>query len=435
MTAADWNKRFGNNFLIHLTNEERKYLGLSSISPEWDILLYHSKTNLWYTRVTAFFDGNIIIKVISEMKKALDDGIVNYENYVEYDTKLVTNARSQLLPLTSRGKFKPLSASNIRAIAPFGCSFAIVFEREKDTFLALSNPRANKEFPVGEWDAVGAIRSDADFHTFMKNYIATCRDDFFDKLQAFKSAKKVTVKYKQGDIFRMEFSRTHYCYGIITGDIKNLKTMPEMPKEHSLRQLMMVPIMVRYYQFITDNPNMKAEDLYQVPLGRVKIVGDNDIIWGTHTIVDHKSLAPNDLEFNFVCTKIVSQSPHNTLFTQDMFMRDGLIPQREYTLHIEWGFAQTSLSYEQLSDNLKKMLADYSSPHGGVSLSIDPREAMPDQKYRQRYSYQKNLLNPENREILNEIFTCLGLSVDTTFDQFASKFGGLTLEEIISRME
>ena len=435
MTAADWNKKIGDQFLITLTNEERIYLGLSPIFPEWGIIAYHSKTNLWYTRVTAFFEGNTIIKVISERKRVLDDGTVNYENYVEYDTNLITADRKQLLPLTSRGKAKLLSVSNINAVTPFGCQLSITLESGEDTKLHLSNPRANKIFAIGEEDSISSICSDTDFHTFMKNYIATCQNDYFDKLEAFKSAKKVTVNYKPGDIFRMELDRTRYCYGIITGEIKKLKAMPELPEKHSLRQLMMVPIMVRPYQLITDSPNLKADDLRHIPLGRVEIVGDNDIIWGTHAIVDHKPLDANDLEFNFVCTKIISHSQHATLFTQDMFIRDGMIPRQEYTLYIEWGFAQTNLYYDQLSDKLKELLLDYRSPHGGVAMSIDPRTAVPDQKHRQYYSYRKNLLNPENQEFLNEIFACLGLNANTTFDQFAKKFGGLTLQEIISRMK
>lgn len=435
MTTADWENKFGNQFLITLTNKERRYLGLSELSPSWDSLAFCSKTNLWYTRATAFFDGSTIVKVISETKRVLDNGTVNSESYIEYDTKLYTADRKQILPLTIRGKAKPLSASNINAVTPFGCSFAIGYESGKDTRLRLNNPRANKEFPIGEWDAIAAIKSEPDFHAFMDTYISTCGNNYFDKLQTFKDAKKVTIKYKHGDIFRMELDRTRYCYGIITGTIKRFKAMPELPEKHSLRQLMMVPIMVRPYQLITHDPKLKAEELSHVSLGRVQIVGDNDIIWGTHTIVDHKPLAPDDLEFHFVCTKIVSRNHHNTLFTQDMFMRDGLIPQQEYTLYIEWGFAQTSLRYDQLSDKLKSLLADYSSPHGGVSMGIDPRSAVPDEKHRQYYSYRKNLLNPENSEMLDEIFACLGLNPGTTFDQFAEKFGGLTRQEIISRMK
>lgn len=434
MNTADWDKKFGNQFLVVLTDEERRYFGLDAISPTWETQIYCCKTNLWYTRVTAFFDGSTIVKVIYETQRVLDDGIANYKCYTEYDTRLVTADRKQLIPLTARGKIKPLTASSISAIMPFGCNLGISFESGKDTFLRLCNPRANKEFPIGERDAVAAIQSDRHFHAFAQYYISTCRDDYFEKLQAFKSAKKVTVKYRPGDIFRMDYDRTHYCYGIITGDVKRIKAMPELPEKHSLRQLMMVPILVRTYQLITENPNLTADDLRGVTLNRVEICGDNDIIWGTHTIVDHKQLEPEDLEFNFVCTKIVSHAPHTTLFTQDMFMRDGFIPKNEYSLYIEWGFAQTLLRYDQLSDELKEYLDSYSSPHGGVSMHIDPCAAVLNERQRQYDSYRNNLLNPENRKILNEIFACLGLNAEATFDQFAEKFGGLSLQDIAERM-
>ena len=50
MGCTDFNQIFGNQFLIDLTNEERRYLALSSRTPQWDTLVFHSKTNLWYTR-------------------------------------------------------------------------------------------------------------------------------------------------------------------------------------------------------------------------------------------------------------------------------------------------------------------------------------------------------------------------------------------------
>lgn len=434
MTGTDWNRKFGDKYIISLSSEERKYMGLSELSPHYDTLRFYSKTNFWYTRVTAFFDGSTIIKVISENKAVADDGSVGSEYYQEYDTNLPTAERRELLPLTSRGKPKTLSASNINSVTPFGCSFTFSVVSGEDSRIWLSNPRANKEFPVGERDAIASIRSEADFHSFMRYYISTCPEDYFDKLGKFMAAKKVTVKYRPGDIFRMELDRRHYCYGIITADIKKLKKMPELPENHSLRQLMMVPVMLRMYALVTDNPNMSARDLSSIPLGRVITAGDNDIIWGTHTIVDHKTLEPDDLEFNFICAKLAFKSPHITAHMQDMLIRDGLIPTHKYVSYIEWGFAQTILPYEQMSEKLKELLSDYSSPHGTVRISISPLLAVPDEKHRQYPAYRNNLLNPHNHEILNEIFACLGLEPDTDFDSFAKKFGGLTRQEIIDRM-
>ena len=434
MNSNEWKKLYGNPYLVTLTDEERRYLALAPISPDWEVRKYYSKTNVWYTGLTAFFDGDIIVKVITETRRFLDNGVENCGRHSEYDTHLKTSNRELLLPLTSRGKPKKLSASNIDTVMAFGCQFSISFQLNSDSSLGLSNPRSNKWFPIGEYDKTALIRSDEDFHDFMNYYISTCREDYFDKLEAFKNAEKVTVKYKTGDVFRMELDRNRYCYGIITGEIRRLHKMPELPEKHSLRSLMMVPIMVRYYNLITDDPNLTAHDLERLPLGRVDICGDNDIIWGTHTIVDHKELTEKDLEFNFICTKIVTRSPHFTLFSQDMLIRDGIMPKKEYTLYIEWGFAQIELGYDKLSDKLTAFLENYSSPHGGVGMGIHPAYAVPDEKIRQYENYKNNLLNPENRDFLNEIFACLGLDPDTDFDTFAVKFGGLTKSEILKRM-
>ncbi len=435
MKTAEWNEKFGEGNIITLTDKERRYFALSPLSPDWECLCFYSKTNLWYTRVTVYFQGDVIVKVISETNKVLDGNNICYKEYTEYDTNLATDCRNFLLPLTTKGKPKPISASNINSVTPFGCRFTIAFETGKETAMRLVNPRANREFPIGEWEKVSVIGNEEDFHEFMREYIDSCREDYFQKLYNFKSAKKVTVKYKTGDIFCMELDRNRCCYGIITGEIRRIKKIDGFPEKHSFNHLMTVPIMVRFYQLITEKNGLKADDLKNIPLGRVRICSDNDIIWGTHRIVDHKELEPEDLEFNFVCTKVISESPHTTLFTQDMLLHDKIIPKQKYNLYIEWGFSQTVLKYEQLTPKLKEYLEDYYSPHGGVSLSIDPRDAVLDEKYRQYYTYKNNLLNAENRDMLNEIFICLGLDKDITFDKFAERFGGLSLKDILLKIK
>ena len=152
-------------------------------------------------------------------------------------------------------------------------------------------------------------------------------------------------------------------------------------------------------------------------------------------IVDHRNLEAEDIEFYFVCTKRFFKNPHHTLFTQDLLLAQGIMHKpKEFELYIEWGFAQTKLRYDQMSDKLKEFLESYSSPHGGVALRIDPSDVILTDKNRQYYYYRNNLLIPENREMLNEIFCCLGMEPDSTFDMFAEKFGGLTRQEIIERM-
>ena len=50
------------------------------------------------------------------------------------------------------------------------------------------------------------------------------------------------------------------------------------------------------------------------------------------------------------------------------------------------------------------------------------------------YMHRYDLLNDSNREFREELFTCLGLSKDAAFDDFAGKFGGMTKAEIVERI-
>ena len=427
---------FGQGELLVLTNEERRYLALEPLRAELEPVVYTSKTNYWHTRLTAYFDGDTIVKVAVVMLRRLEDGTVNYKDYTEYDTRLETQDRVMLLPLTARGKPKKLTASSIQSVTPFGCRFYLIFDhRRGDTLMGMDNLRGNKSFPMGEWERAEAIRSITDFHDFMDYYMATCPADYFQKLEAYRNAPKVTVKYRAGDIFRMELDRTRYCYGIITGVVKDLRKLPELPEEHSLRTLMMVPLMVRFFQVATEDPNLTAEQLRTFDLGPVQIVGDNDIIWGTHTIVDHRHLEKDDLQFHFVCTKRAGRSEHLTMFSQDMLMGDGLLKMGAYSLYIEWGFAQVEVPFERIPQSLRERLEAYTSPHGGVAMGIDPRFALPDGRWKQYVSYRDDLLAPHNRAFLEEIFACLGLPPDTDFDTFAGACGGLTRGQILKRMK
>ena len=100
---------------------------------------------------------------------------------------------------------------------------------------------------------------------------------------------------------------------------------------------------------------------------------------------------------------------------------------------IEWGFASVKLTNDQLSDVLKGQLDRFALQTGGVStgigpdfVSVDGSPNWADDRY--------DLLDPRNSDLRSEVFACLGLDADTTFDQFAEKFGGLTRSQIISRM-
>lgn len=417
----DWNELYPDRCMFSLTNGERRYLALDPIPDDAESITYIRKEDSRSTRVTAFFQGECIVKVINETL-AGRDGVIWLRKYEEYDTHLLTDGRKMLLPLTARGKPKKLTPSNINAVTPFGCCLQIELRSGGHfaTEVSLRNPRSSRRFPLGERDAIRTIQSEEAFRSFLASYIATCRADYFEKLQAFRTAQKETVKYRPGDLFRMDYDRTRYCYGIITGDLARLKAMARLPEDHSFCHLMTVPIMVRLYALVTEDPDLTPGDLSHVPLGRVIICSDNDIIWGTHPVIGHRDLMPDDLYFKLNCTL---QTHYTGRFT-----REGC------SMHIEWGFARVALTYDQISDELKGQLDRFPLQTYGVCTGIDPSFASPEGTSNLA-DYTQDLLHPKNSDLLPAVFACLGLEADTTFDQFAEKFGGLTRREILDKMK
>lgn len=122
-----------------------------------------------------------------------------------------------------------------------------------------------------------------------------------------------------------------------------------------------------------------------------------------------------------ICRKIKSQS---------VKLRLCKYPD-SFNLYVEWGTATTVIPYEHISSKLKEYLREYRSPHGGVAMGI----SNPALKGEEAYKFKYNLLNDINKEIREELFRCLQLRPDTSFDEFANKFGRLTKDEILKKKE
>ena len=154
-----WDNLFGSGFLLTLTNEERRYLGLNPLDAQWDILEFYSKTNYWHKRTTVFFDNDVIIKVIYESKKIVNEEIRS-ESISEYDANIQTENRMWVLPLTERGKKKKLNATNISAYRPTGCIFGFGTspKEENSSGMSVVNCVNNKHIAMGETEKIRKIK-------------------------------------------------------------------------------------------------------------------------------------------------------------------------------------------------------------------------------------------------------------------------------------
>lgn len=434
MTEQEWKNMFGEASVLTLTEEERRYFALDPIDPAWQTMHFYSKLHDSVTRTTLFFEGDTIVKTVTEKVGHQELGNIISLHYYEADTRVQTENRETILPLTARGKPKKLTPSNLENINPFGCSFVLDVADRGKTKIFLSNFRAAQDFPIGEEKRIAAIRNETDFHAFTRYYIDTCEADYFEKLKAFRTAERKTVKYKVGDIFRMSYDRTRYCYGIIIGEVRQYTKMPELPKLHTLRQQMTVPLLLRGWELITERDDMTAEELAAYPLGRTWSCSDDNILRATHPIVDHRDLCEDDLEFHLICAKRLFKNPNISICGQESLGQMLGATPKAYDLYIEWGFAQTVIPRDKISDRLRELMTEYPGSSNGTLLSVVPRYLVPEDKLSTHAFYRNNLHEPHNAEIRREIFKNLALPEDCDFDTFALTFGGLTRAQILEKI-
>lgn len=437
---------FQSGHLILIKNEDRKYFGFSQIDDSWEIKNFYSKTNLWHKQTKVFFDkDDVVRKIIHEEIKAYDMKLKKSElltakrrseHYCEYDTSIKTDNREFVLPITKKGVPKKLNPTNLMAFMPDGIRFSLDINHVDDeTFMGMYHPKSGSFYPMGEAEKISGIRNNDDFQEFAKYYIRTCPKDYLTRLEKLKSAKKLRVKIENGSIFRMQYDRFNYTYGLILGRAGDFINIKPTPKEHSFNALMMQPLLIRFYDIITESDDLSAKDLREIPLCPLQICSDAEIFWGCFPIIDTKTLCENDLDFHFICTKIISKNPHNNKFTQDFLMESGIIKKENYKLYIEWGFTQVEIPKKKISYELNNAIADYYSPFNGVSMGIYPRYCGKSKEELLEYhDYKNDLLAPHNSHILALIMENLGVSKEISFDEFANKFGGLTKAEILEKL-
>lgn len=72
------------------------------------------------------------------------------------------------------------------------------------------------------------------------------------------------------------------------------------------------PILVRMYDFVTTDQEMSAALLSDKTLCPPRLCSDCDILWGTHKIVAHKKLVPDDIQFQLQLARQVKKDEHFT---------------------------------------------------------------------------------------------------------------------------
>lgn len=389
-----------NNVNIHkdiLNNEQRPYFGLDPIDPQWDEI--EIKPGF-----TVFFDGETIKKVVSCFERR---GI----EYKEYDTILPTRERQFVLPKTAKGKEKKLNFTSINAITPTGCIFALRYGSEhNDSEIWAINPRNGISLPIRK---EVPFKSLEDYVSWRNDYIATCPDGYFEKIDRMRNSPHQTVKYFNGDIFRFEIDREHYGFGIVIGQIAKMRKDGLLPKDHVLNHVMTVPLLVRYYRIMTKNHGLPLGEILASPLLPAEIISDNHLIWGVAEIVGSKKLEAADIDFPMHAGYMLSSKTNEKRFRfcwgLGMFISK---PDDDYP--ILWDSKNTYINH--LDNN-------------AVSVGVDPDSIIREFRGESPHRSWGDIRHPKYADAKEKVFRFLEISNDTSLDEFNLKFNGMTRQE------
>ncbi|MCL2118926.1 MAG: immunity 26/phosphotriesterase HocA family protein [Planctomycetaceae bacterium] len=381
-----------------LNNSQRPYFGLNPIDPKWDEV----EIKPGYT---VFFDGNVIKKVIS----LFPPPSMEWDKYREYDTELPTRDRQFVLPKTAKGKEKKLNYTSVNAVMPSGVEFHLEIGGLRPS-LWVGNPRNAISLSLSEERI--EPKTLEEFRQWRDVYIADSPPDHFEKVDRMRNLSHRTIKYFNGDIFRFEIGRDHYGFGIIIGQILKMQKDGIIPEErHALNHVMMVPLLVRFYQLKTKDREPAIETITSSPMLPAAIMSDGPVLWGSVDIVGNKQLQADDIDFLMHVGRTHSGKRDSFCFC--------------------WGIGM--MVTKKTSDMPK--LKDTRYPHGcdffnnGVDCGVDTSIVL--RAMRGEYPHQawRDICHPDNSFHKEAVFQYLQLPLSISFDEFNSQHNGMTRQQ------
>ncbi len=251
-----------------LTNEERRCLALSLVSPaghreklkpspydDHDTFAYIDKTENKIKKV---------IQLSRESKKAY---------YEEYDVdETLTEDGKEILPKTEKGKNVKLSSATISKKTRIGMSIYYVKE-----CICLFHHTTKQDYYISEYDEYPIT----DFDAWLKKWCSETGEKELQELQAFAVRKPIHVAYREGDFFRFRIKRNLYGYGRILVNYAEMRK-----KKIPFWDIFMgKPLLVGVYHIVTEREDISPEELEKRMMLPTQLIMDNHFYYGTCEII------------------------------------------------------------------------------------------------------------------------------------------------------
>lgn len=358
---------------FYLTNEHRKYMGIKPLKENYEILIFKRDK---YEECYLFFDGDKIVKRVEYFKS--EAMISMSEDDVNYNTK---NNKTIVLPKTSRGKERKLTASVAGSLSGEGVYFYISqhFSEECGEVM-IGNYNTQKTFYKNKY--IDKCSTYDDFKKWCDKFVAESTEEDLEAAQKFALKKRKHCIYKEGDYFRVRLGRNQYTYGRILLDIYKRR------KDNTLEYwdiLMGRPLLIEVFHILTTRKDVSIDELKKLKTFPAQHIMDNNFYYGDYEIIGN-DIVPDSSSYPIMYGRSIDYFSRNKI----MFQCGKIYIEREYGECPYYGqFLNNAISFSIKQD--EKIIA--------ACL-----KANSNQPYWEMYkSFGEDLRNPKNRELLKKI--------------------------------
>ena len=366
------------NIPFELTNEQRKYLGLSPVNDTWE-LVYFAGQYLYY-------DGNIIRKKIT-----IDDDGSYYEAEL-YET--TEGNRTILLPKTKRGKPKKMNYTATLSFYPFGVYFSfsaqqiIIGNYTTQTTFYHEEPQRN--LSLKEW---------------LSKWISETTEEDLKEIELYRNAKRQHVKYREGDFFAFKIGRKKWGFGRIVLNITERRKSVTFKdqKNYGLTNLMGKALYIMVYQKIAETTDIDINELSLCGALPVQAIMDNHFYYGEYKIIGNRPVMADEWE------PIISYGRSIDIQDRDtVYLQYGLI-FKETTID---KFDKYLIDHDGNINPYRKEVIGFGINYYSIIESLISEYGI---KPAMNILYNTDLRAPENNNIKREIFTFFGLDANKSY--------------------
>ena len=373
--------------IFELTNEQRKYLGLTPVEENWELVKFSD--DVYY-----YFEDDTIRKKISVKG--------NYYHEAELNEKTAEN-RTMILPKTARGKIKKFNYTATQSFSPFGTYFTFSTDG-----VIIANYTTQRTYYSEIFSEKEKISLD-DLKKWLDKWMKETTEEDLEEIEEFKNAKRKHCKFNEGDFFAFKISRREWCFGRILMDVSKLRKDEnfEKNKNYGLAHLMGKPLIIKVYHKISDNKNVDLKELSKCLALPSQAIMDNIFYYGEAIILGNLALETQEYDM------LISVSESISYIDKDIaYLQYGLI------------YKEIPLSdYQKLIKELKVDAQTFRREGIGFVIDTDNLKecikAKSNSPYWERESKYKilDLKNPAHIELKRKIFKAFGLDADKTYEE------------------